>query len=199
MALGEFPQPGCDVVLREVVKDRIWIERPAVVVAASAMELVIACPANSVMRFPAGLDDRRAFLTMWDQGEWQLATRLFRPPTMFRIVARDRSFDVWFCFNSAGAIDSWYVNLQAPIEIARDAIVTSDWILDICFPPDLSSFALKDEDELEMAVSLGIFTAQQGIKIRKLAHDICDQVLKGSPPWDVEWPARVADQAVRFG
>jgi hypothetical protein len=47
--------PGQRIVFQEIVKGRIWIERPAIVVAKSDDELVVACPAGTIMKFPDGL------------------------------------------------------------------------------------------------------------------------------------------------
>ena len=92
----------------------------------------------------------------------------------------------------------WYVNLQDPVRRTSIGLDTGDHILDIVFTPDQSSWQWKDEDQFEEAVSLGIFTKEEALMIRKegervirLIHEnqtpFCDGWEKWSPPphWDI--------------
>jgi hypothetical protein len=60
---------------------------------------------------------------------------------------------------------SWYVNLQLPTKIADHRVDTTDQALDVLAFPD-GTWRWKDEDELQEAVELGIWTEAQAAEIR---------------------------------
>ncbi|HVU76054.1 MAG TPA: DUF402 domain-containing protein [Gaiellaceae bacterium] len=60
---------------------------------------------------------------------------------------------------------SWYVNLQTPTRIAGSRVDTTDQALDVLVFAD-GTWRWKDEDELEEAVELGIWTRAEADEIR---------------------------------
>jgi hypothetical protein len=63
------------------------------------------------------------------------------------------------------AFEGWYVNLQDPFRRTPIAFETRDHALDIVVRPD-GSWLWKDEDDLELATRLGVFTPDEAIAIR---------------------------------
>ena len=76
---------------------------------------------------------------------------------------------------------SWYVNLQTPTVVRDDRVDTTDQALDIVVSPS-GEWRWKDEDELDEAVELGIWTERE-------AAVICadgERVLEARP-WPTGW------------
>ena len=76
---------------------------------------------------------------------------------------------------------SWYVNLQTPTVFNGAYVDTTDQALDVIVRPD-GTWAWKDEDELEQAVELGIWTAQEAVEIRAEGERVI-----AAAPWPTGW------------
>jgi hypothetical protein len=85
------------------------------------------------------------------------ALHLVRPGDHYAIVA---------LFDGAGELESWYVNLQLPVERSPIGFDTMDLILDVVVAPDLSRWKWKDEDQFQDAVDRSIFDAVMASNIR---------------------------------
>ena len=67
--------------------------------------------------------------------------------------------------------------------------------LDVLIAPDRSSWSWKDEEELEEAVALGMFTHGDAAWFRYWGERAVEHVLLRLPPFDQEWERWVADPA----
>lgn len=82
---------------------------------------------------------------------------------------------------SGGVFSGWYVNLEQPHVRSQRAVLTSDHVLDVVVSPD-RTMTLKDEDELELAVSQGVFSASEATAISANAASVAALVATwGSP------------------
>ncbi len=91
----------------------------------------------------------------------------------------------------------WYINLEAPWRRSAIGFDTFEQLLDVVLEPDLSSWKLKDEDELEWAVGRGDFTLNEAAAIRTEASRAIDLVLRSVPPYEREWMSWRPDPAWR--
>lgn len=74
-----------------------------------------------------------------------------------RIAPTGRPWSVWLLFaERTGSFAGWYVNLERPHLRDARTVYTSDHVLDLVIEPDHVA-ARKDEDELTLAVSQGVF------------------------------------------
>jgi hypothetical protein len=78
---------------------------------------------------------------------------------------------------------SWYVNLQTPVAVTGKFVDTTDQALDVLAFPD-GTWRWKDEDELEEAVGLGIWTAGEAAEIRAEGERVVAEA-----PWPTGWEA----------
>jgi hypothetical protein len=76
---------------------------------------------------------------------------------------------------------SWYVNLQTPVVLNGRFVDTTDQALDVTIEPD-GKWAWKDEDELEEAVGLGIWTDAEAAEIRAEGERVIE-----AAPWPTGW------------
>lgn len=78
---------------------------------------------------------------------------------------------------------SWYVNLQSPVVFNGACVDTTDEALDVIVDPG-GSWRWKDEDELEEAVRLGIWTEDEAAEIRAEGERVI-----AAAPWPTGWEA----------
>lgn len=91
----------------------------------------------------------------------------------------------------------WYVNLEAPWRRTPIGFDTLEQLLDVVLEPDLSSWKLKDDDELQWAVERGDFTPDGAAAIRTEASRAIDLVLRSVPPYGRQWMSWRPDAAWR--
>jgi len=87
----------------------------------------------------------------------------------------------------SGELLCWYVNIQAPLHRIDIGFETEDLLLDVVFQPDLSTWKLKDEDELDDALKLGLFDNQSVSEIRAAAEDAIKSITSGTSPVNSNW------------
>lgn len=102
-----------------------------------------------------------------------------------RIAPTGRPWSVWLFFVS-GEFVGWYVNLERPHVRDSTALYTSDHVLDVVVAPDRTA-TLKDQDELALAVSQGVFTPVVAAAIEADAADVLAIVADWGPPFCDGW------------
>ncbi len=137
---------------------------PHVVVEESAELAVLYVAPGTRGRRPrhSFIDDPSQVRTLrWDHVEhvWRgtHALRLLRPGDAHCIYLFWAAED-W-------AFRGWYVNLQTPYVRSAVGFDTRDHALDIVVEPD-GTWRWKDEDDLELATRLGLFTPAEAAEIR---------------------------------
>lgn len=99
--------------------------------------------------------------------DWSVADRSWHGTHRLCLTALDvaHSLDLFWAEDTWDFV-GWYVNLQAPLRRTRLGFDTRDHALDLVIAPD-GSWRWKDEDHLEAAVRLGLFTREEGREIRR--------------------------------
>jgi hypothetical protein len=124
-------------------------------------------------------------------GTWDGSRRLSRwerPPAV-RLHPVGRGYAVirtWLAHE--GRFDGWYVNLEQPWPRTPVGFDTRDDVLDVTVSDDLSEWQLKDADELEFAVEVGVVTAIEAESIRAAAESAIDDIARRAWPFnDAAW------------
>jgi predicted RNA-binding protein associated with RNAse of E/G family len=81
----------------------------------------------------------------------------------------------------------WYVNLQAPLRRTRVGFDLVDHILDVIVSIDRSAVRWKDEDELQQAIALGMFTAEEADRFRSQGERAVARLVGREPPFHRDW------------
>ena len=81
---------------------------------------------------------------------------------------------------------SWYVNFQSPIRRVRQGIQIHDYALDIVVKPDMS-WTWKDEDEFDVLITQGFFSADQISSIRSEAARLVHTIESAGAPFCDSW------------
>jgi predicted RNA-binding protein associated with RNAse of E/G family len=183
--------PGDTVVLREVWDGRVWQARPAVVVSDAEDEQRFYVPPGTVAKYP--VDEHGNWLLLPSR-DWTLADVPWRGSAILSFAWPRVPYAVLLFWDSE-RFAGFYVNLQEPLRRTRVGFDTFDHCLDVLVAADRSSWEWKDEDELEEALRLGLFTDEQARGFREAGERAARRIVDGEPPFDRDWSAWRPDPA----
>jgi hypothetical protein len=184
--------PGDPVAIREIWNGRVWYARPATVVLDEPNLTMLLVPPHVRAKEPVDATGAplRIPTTDWDfrdadRGDtWNLS---FAFP--------DTPYSVIIGFEASGTLREYYINLQTPLVRSPAGFDTVEHLLDVRIPPDRSTWAWKDEDELAEAVDLGLFTEEDTAWFRYWGERAVEHVLLREPPFDEDWSSWRPDPA----
>ena len=171
-------QAGDIVLKRSIYRSNVRWTFPHRVVGEWDGRIGIYCgPGNqgrAMRRGPDGylrrwMTDAPPFDTEWEQ------THVLR----FEREGARHSIEIYW--TTAWKQMSWYVNLQTPVVFNGRFIDTTDQALDVLAFPD-GTWRWKDEDELEEAVELGIWSKAEAAEIRAEGERVIAE-----HPWPTGW------------
>jgi hypothetical protein len=81
----------------------------------------------------------------------------------------------------------WYINLEAPWRRTSIGFDTQDLTLDVTVADDLSTWAWKDEDELDWSVSEGKYSVDEATAIRAEGLRVIHDLEAGAWPFHADW------------
>jgi hypothetical protein len=146
---------------------------------------VVQPTGSPIMRRSAqrGGPNGRSFIPgTWDGS--RVASRWDRPPTVrLRPVGHPYSvMRTWLAGEER--FDGWYVNLEQPWRRTAVGFDSRDDVLDVVVSDDLDECRLKDVDELEFTVQVGMFTPAEAAAIRAAAEVAIADVAARRWPFD---------------
>ena len=180
-------RPGERVVIREVLRGRVWTSRPVVVVEDSENQFVSYLEPGTIIDYPIGAQHGRGTFSMWLSGEWELGDKEFSAPGMLRIAPVGQPFEVFAPVTSEAGVMSWYVNFQRPLVRTVHGFDTLDETLDLLVSSDFSSWERKDGDELELALEMGVYDQPEAQRILDACAVVEKALEHGEVPWDRTW------------
>jgi len=176
--------PGDAVALREIWRGRVWEARPAIVVRDDPeLRMFYVAPGN---RSQVAVDHTGQQLRL-PQEDWRLAEVQRLGHHVLSFASRDVSHAVLAFSDEAGEFLGWYVNLEDPPKPSPIGFDTTDHLLDVLIPPDRSTWTWKDEDELEEAIVLGLFSPDDAVRFREEGERAARAIIERQPPFDEPW------------
>ena len=118
---------------------------------------------------------------------------------MLRIAPVGQPFEVFAPVTLEGGVASWYVNFQRPLTRTLQGFDTMDETLDLIVASDFSTWERKDEDELELAVAMGVYDATEAQRISDACDSVENVLRRGAVPWDRRWHDWRPSHAARGG
>jgi hypothetical protein len=183
-------------VLREVRQGQTWSARPVTVVQ-DAPELVALwmAPGTHWLQ-PRRPDGGRVGILDVLHDSWVLSDAIWQGGgALILQVPTGAHALIGFWDDDNQHLDSWYINMQAPLRRTPLGFDTLDHILDIVVSLDRRSWAWKDEEPLAEAVSRGLVTPESAHAIRAEGERALQLLLDGKPPFAPEWEQWAPDPA----
>ncbi len=186
---GRF-RPGEQILFRDLFRGRTRVLVPSVVIADEPDLIATWVPVGTPvlwLEFPEeshGVEGVRAT----ERGDWALRLRSWHTSPVIRVTQPGLPWSMSvFRDRPGGPISFWYVNLEQPLVRTSEGFEFSDRFLDIVIEPDRKSWRWKDEDELEEAVRLGLFSPEEAAQFRQDGLDAIERIVSGEPPFDSSW------------
>jgi hypothetical protein len=171
---------------------RVLFDEPAVAA-------VVQATGSPIMRRIAqrgGPKGRTLLPGTWDGSRWESSWD--RPPCV-RLHPVGRGYSVirtWVVEKQQFA--GWYVNLEQPWVRTAVGFDTRDDVLDVSASADLGEWQLKDVDELEFAVGVGLFTSTEARSIHGAAEAAVDDMANRRWPFDdASWRRQIPSALLR--
>jgi hypothetical protein len=183
--------PGDQVVLREVLRGKVWTARPVTVLRDAIDAIVVLLRVGTSYDYPSGVQPSRLAEREWVSGEWELTTRRWYGHDIVRITAPGQPWDVWWPAPHTKA--DWYVNFQEPLRRTPQGFDTLDHVLDLVVSRDLKECRWKDVEDFQRAQQLGILSADQAASIQREANKLVEQLAAGDVPWDTSWAVKAIE------
>lgn len=178
--------PGDRIVLREVWEGKVWAARPVTVVRDDADLIALYLPKGTKWKRPVRPDGSR--LRMPSE-PWVLADDVWRDKSVLHLVRPGAAHAVWAMWDAGGKFLGWYVNLQEPLRRTVVGFDYMDQMLDLVVSPDLSEWHLKDEEELEQEVVVGLMTRIEADGVRAEAERVIKLLEERASPFSDGWEA----------
>ena len=156
---------GDHVVFRQLWSGGVWAAIPATIVedGSDLVSLYIA-PGT---KFSGPICTREEHLQVAASGVWKHKLYEWAGQHHLWSTVPGEAASIWTIWSAPDWTHvGWKVNPELPLIRTALGFDTTDYALDAAIDPDLSTWRLKDEDELAVAVELGLFTTAQGEQIR---------------------------------
>jgi hypothetical protein len=180
-------RPGEKIHIREVFRGKIWTVRSVTVIEDTDENLVSYLAPGTLIDYPVEVEHGEKCFSMWLSGDWDLHKKTFIPPGMLRIAPKGKPFEVFAPVRSEGGVSSWYVNFQEPLRRTPQGFDTMDETIDLVVARDFSSWQRRDEDELELATSMGVYDHVDAMRLRENCSSVERSLKAGIVPWSRRW------------
>lgn len=179
-------EPGETVVLRELLRGRVFAARPATLVQDDGKGWMLYIPPGARWRGPgAGHDD---WLRSKAPGaDWMLSERPWTRTHVLSFAWPSAGHAVLHFWDESWTPECWYVNVEAPLRRFELGFDTFDHDLDVVIEPDRSAWRWKDEDDITLGIELGVYTPADAEAFRREGERGLRRVLDREPPFDREW------------
>lgn len=183
----------------------LWRSRPAgamgFVLAANVMldDTMIAlyqppgAPTRRRLGARGGPSGRNLLVDEWD-GRHHAST--FGGPPVVRAYLPGSSYSIIRRWNPQhNDFSGWYINLERPWTRTALGFDSEDFLLDIVFAEDRSTWTVKDEDELAWAVETGTISAELSATIRRAGDQAISDSASNGGVFGIDWSTITPNRA----
>ena len=178
---------GDSIFMREILNGKVWTSRPVTVVVDNENQTVTWLAPGTLIDYPIDVEHGEICFNMWLSGKWSLEKREFKSPGLLRIAPANANFEIFASVPEEGGVQSGYVNFQRPLKRLVDGFATMDETLDLIVDKDLENWVRRDEDELELALKMGVYTEDEVSRILGNCIEVESKLSLGEIPWDISW------------
>ena len=182
---------GETVLLRYVHGGRVSRVKPMTLVEDTPEHVALFIAAGTPMKTRCGPDGVpiRRDLAYEERFAlpWRLCDGVWEGNSVLMLTPAGAGHSLWAVWDESWRFEAWYVNLQEPLRRTRWGFDTADNVLDVVIEPDLTSWRWKDEHELDAAVRVGRFTAEEAEAVREEGRRAVAALDSRRWPFDREW------------
>jgi hypothetical protein len=187
-------EPGQAITCCQIWQNRVFEERPEIVVQDSPELLALYLPPKTVINQPVSSGGEKADYLDRLNLTWTLAEVPWIPPRRLRLSIPGAFYSVLIFWNEDNSLRAWYINLEEPLYRTTHGFDYIDLFLDIIAEPDLSSWRWDDENELEEAVKRGLVTGETSDMLYSEGGKAIEWLQSGNSPFN-EWETWRPDPA----
>lgn len=177
--------PGDHVVLRGVRRGKMWFAIIATVVQDAPDLIALYWPVGTPKR---NFGRRPTVKDLNSSEPIELVERVWEKTDVLMLVKLGASHSIYVMWDPGHTrFRCWYVNLQEPLRRTAQGFDTMDHVLDIVIRPDRSEWWWKDEDELEDAVAVGLYSPAEARTIRVEGERVIQVMEANQPPFCDGW------------
>jgi hypothetical protein len=195
---------GSTVVLRDVLRGKVWTASPHRVIRDTGTQLVLTTWPGAEMLKPTTWTQslrtgdatvRKQALPNLAAGRWELDWWTWQRTTILKRSRTGDYFSVSQFFDAQGRCDEWYVDFIRPWQRTALGIDTFDLFLDLVIKADLSGYQWKDEDEYAQARRLGVVDDPLHRHVESAREQVVSLVQSGRGPFAEDWSSWQRDPA----
>jgi hypothetical protein len=169
-------------LFRFVWPRRVFSALPATIVERTPRRVVLWIAPETPVRWPPG---RRLPIGELARQRWpHEEARWYGGRLMIHELGSSHS--VYVSWGRDAELVGWYVNLEEPWRERSFGFDTTDDLLDVWIDPD-RSWRWKDEDHLDEAAEIGLFTPQKVPAIQAEGARVIERIEAWSSPFDEGW------------
>jgi hypothetical protein len=177
-------EPGQTVLCREFWQDKLWSERPEIVVQDTPELLALFLHPNAVINQPVSSTGEKADYLDRLNLTWTLKKTPWIGLRILRLSIPGAFYSILIFWNEDNSLRAWYINLEEPLYRTPHGFDYIDLFLDIIAEPDLSSWRWDDEGELEEAVKRGLITGETSDMLYSEGRKVIEWLQSGNSPFN---------------
>lgn len=179
-------EPGEPVALRETLRGRTWVARPATLVRDADDGWMFYIPPGT--RWYGPEVGRSSKIALKAPGSvWRLRERVWDEAHILSFAWPGAGHAVLHVWNDDWTPRHWYVNVEAPLRRFDHGFDTFDHDLDVVIDPARSTWRWKDEDVVRDGIELGVYSEQDVRDFRREGERGLRRVVGREPPFEREW------------
>jgi len=186
-------EPGQTIICRQIWQNRVFEERPEIVVQDSSEMFALYLHPYTIIRQPVSRTGEKADYLDRLNLSWTLTKAPWIGLRRLRLYIPGAFYSLLLFWNEDNSLLAWYINLEEPIRRTTQGFEYIDLFLDILAEPDLSSWQWLDEDELLEAVKRGFISKKTSDMLYSEGMRAIERLQSGNSPfngWETWCPDR---------
>lgn len=175
-------KPGAQIVMRSVWDGKVQAAWPMTVVSDSKEALILYLAAGTEYKLRR-FDRDQTRLPIGDPDHADDTWRV----DLLRIMYTGDNHSYLAFWDTHHRFSRWYINLEQEYSRTQLGIDFVDHFLDIVIDADLKNWRWKDEQELDLAVSVGLISHLQAESIRAEGHRALERLKTNRAPFGEGW------------
>jgi len=177
-------EPGQVIAIREIWQNKVYSVIPVRIVQDTFHWSALYLPPRTPCLWP---HTREGMTIRIPTDDWVLDGDAWTSSDVLFLVQPGSGYTAVGFWDDEYNFHSWKINLEQPMRRTLTGFDYMDQLLDIVLSADRSTWHWKDEDEVHMAQSMGIFTKEQVNGLYKLGEHALQAILANAPPFDGDW------------